>query len=107
MQLVLDELDAEAAEAHLQQDVVLGQAARDVAGLCQTIYETFPGLEQSVPCFEDSVLGPCSLRPAQMLELQVGVPYLPSVLTAPPSQCNSACALPNEALWQAWRGKVF
>ena len=69
-------------EAHSQQDLLLGQAARDVASLCQTIYETFPGLEQNVPCFEDNVLGPCSLRPAQMLELQVGLLYLPSILTA-------------------------
>ncbi len=73
MQLVLEELNAEAVKAHSEHEVLLGQAARDVASLCQTIYETFPGLEQSVPGYGDNALGPCSLRPAEMLELQVKV----------------------------------
>ena len=58
-------------EADSEHGLLLGQAARDVASLCQTIYETFPGLDQSVPGFGADLLGPCSLRPAEMLELQV------------------------------------
>lgn len=73
MQMVLQEPDAEAVGSEPEHDLMLGQAARDVDSLCQSIYETFPGLEQRVPGFQKDSLGPCRLKPAELLELHVRV----------------------------------
>ena len=92
--MVLQELDAELGRAEAHHRLLLAQAARDVASLCQSIYETFPGLEQSVPVFEGTSLSPCSLRPAEMLELHVRTPMFLTEQSATRWQWDSlACSL--------------